>query len=259
MKYVLLVLSLWFSTTANAGVSAARLPNESFESAISRHLSDAQIQENGRSQDETAEHLRKPMSKVDFSETPELSSYDELVGIFNFIRDTRFLQTENPKFPRRLTWLYPDDGCYARAEVSTIEIASKAVALPKKVFAFGNLRARTNNSSSGFVSWWYHVAISYRVGAQAYILDPAIEAERPLTIEEWNNAIRGNSSYEVQYSICSAHTYDPTDGCSTPTQQSQEQIFGDQKSFLRREWSRLLQLHRKPEVELGENPPWSHH
>ncbi len=260
--FVTLLLALFASGSVFAkGLSAHRHFNETYEEARARHyfsqIFDLPIQGGaaGALRSITAESAKKPLKNLNINDLPNVGSYPDLENQFFYIRDTRFLTTENPAFPRRLTWLYPDDGCYARAEVAKIEIAEHGFMEPKKVFVFGNLSANSDNSPTGSVQWWYHVAAAYRVGSEAYVLDPALEPHRPLKLAEWNERVGGTHAY-VQYSICDKDAYDPNSDCYRPTPLSRTEALYEQKGFLQDEWDRLLELKRNPEKELGDFPPW---
>jgi hypothetical protein len=239
---------------AGRGVSAVRAPSESFESARLRNSHATIFDFDGLV---TPVDAKKPLRSLNISEIPEVSSYEELVQEFYYIRDTRFMQSDRPNFMRRMTWMYPDDGCYARAELASDFLQDHHYATPKKMFAFGNLHAKSTNSPSGDVSWWYHVAVTYRVKNVVYILDPALMPARPMTLQEWNDAI-GGARANVKYSICEAGTFDPDSDCERPDNMKEEDAEMNQREFFPLEWDRLLELNRDPVQELGNNPPWGH-
>ena len=174
---------------------------------------------------------------------------------FNRFRDERFLTSDTkPDFARRSSWLYPDDGCFARAALAIRNLSHWSYPVPKKVFAFGDLTVNTPNAIDGAVTWWYHVAPLVEVKGQKYVLDPAIEPHRPLKLEEWLAAMNSDpSSIEVQ--ICESGTYSPGDDCAKVTDGQEDYAIADQKNFLDQEWQRLLDLKREPDQELGEHPP----
>lgn len=260
-----ILLSILISGAALAsvpGISAVRNIGESYESARSRQLYKIRFKIPGTRWNDvqsitysTPERVKKPLQNVNFNDLPDVGSYSTLENYFKFIRDTRFITTEDPSFPRRPSWLYPDDGCYVRAEVAKNELVQSNLPAPKKLFVFGNLFAKSNNSPSGSVQWWYHVAVAYRVGDIAYVLDPSLEPTRPLKVQEWNVLVGGLSN-RVQYAICSAQTYDPTVDCNGSDVTMPEEALQEQKSFLPTEWDRLIELNRLPEKELGDLPPW---
>lgn len=259
---LMLVFGLSQGALARQGVSAVRFAHESYEMARDRHLFTKyfpiplpQVDTITTTRTITAEKLKKPLKNLDLREIPDVGSYADLENEFKYIRDTRFIETENPQFPRRLTWLYPDDGCYARAELAKDELVNHNFAKPKKLFVFGNLTAASANSPTGSVQWWYHVAVSYRVGDDVFVLDPALQPARPLKLTEWNNLVGGTQT-RVQYAICSAETFDPTVDCQKPTPMALEDAIAEQRTFLQDEWDRLLELKRNPEQELGNLPPW---
>lgn len=264
-SFIIIFLSLFFSGHVFAerlGTSAVRNTDETYEAARNRHLFEATFRVTGprlkqRSINRaiTAERAKKSLINLNLTEIPDVGSYADLENQFKYVRDTRFIETKDPSFPRRLTWLYPDDGCYARAEMAKLELMKQNFPAPKKLFVFGNLYAQSGNSPSGGVQWWYHVAVTYRVGADVYVIDPALEPARPLKLMEWNALVNGEST-RVQYSICAAETYDPTSDCYGSEELPADETLREQRSFLQDEWNRLLELNRLPEKELGDLPPW---
>lgn len=262
--FVIFFLSLWFSASASAiGLSPLRYSNESYEIARDRshfisklHFSRSRKIKNISEISGTApEDVKKPLGEMNTQEIEELGSYADLENEFKYIRDTRFIRTEDPSFPRRITWMYPDDGCYVRAEMMKYELVAHHAPTPKKIFVFGNLFATSMNSLTGTIHWWYHVAVAYRLGADVYVFDPSIEPRRPLKIQEWDNLIN-KEGMPIEYSVCSADTVDPTSDCYNPTPETHEDTISTQKIFLDNEWDRLIDLNRKPEEELGNLPPW---
>lgn len=236
-----------------AGISAIRKSSENYLEAKSRVINNKGFRFTLRSN--SAENYKKPLDRLDLNEVPELASYEVLESEFFRIRDERWLPSDQKDFPRRPTWLYPDDGCYARAEVAAYRLRETELPAPKKMFAFGNLIAFTDNSPSRQVEWWYHVAVAYRVQDTVYIFDPAIEPSRPLKLVEWHEAVGGNPA-RVRYSICSTYTFSPMDSCEETMALSREEVLLRQRYFFSAEWERLLELRRSPEKELGEEPPW---
>ncbi|HXH74876.1 MAG TPA: protein-glutamine glutaminase family protein [Bacteriovoracaceae bacterium] len=174
---------------------------------------------------------------------------------FEFIRDTRFLEwNRNGSFPRRSSWLYPDDGCYARAALANRNLFRLFVPIPSKVFAFGNLRVKTSNNPRGKVGWWYHVAPIVQVDGVKFVLDPAIEPQRPLELSEWLS--RMGTPQKIKVSICSSGAYAPRGDCLNETDGLEKRAENAQRHFLELEWKRLVKLGRTAEVQLGEHPPW---
>lgn len=256
-----LVLFVGLSASAfSSGLSARRKPNEPYEVARDRHTFNQSFTIPNQSVDSlgryvSAERAKKPLKQLDITQIPDVGSYPDLEREFFYVRDTRFIKTNDTSFPRRLTWMYPDDGCYARAELAKNELKAHNFPDPKKLFVFGSLRTPSKNSEVGYVQWWYHVAVTYRVGADVYVFDPAIEPLNPLKISEWNRLVGGEST-QVQYSICDANTYDPANDCNQPNPTSPDISLREQRQFLGAEWDRLVDLKRNPEKELGDSPPW---
>lgn len=182
-------------------------------------------------------------------------SVEDMQARFEQLRDERFLTTPTePEFPRRISWLYPADGCWTRASLFNRNAFRLFVPVPKKVFAFGNLRVKTSNSFSGVVGWWYHVAPIVEVNNVKYVLDPSIESERPLLLNEWLERM-GNPK-KIKVAICNSGTYQPGDSCDRETDGVEVTAEKHQKHYLSLEKQQLKKLGRNVEAELGDAPPW---
>ena len=246
----ILAFALSTSAFADAGISSIRLQGEDHVRAAER------ANNRTSSYSSTPQRISKRLRELDITPIPDVGSYPDLENQFKYVRDIRFIEDKRKNSLRRLTWLYPDDGCYARAEMAKHLLEENNFVEPKKIFVFGNLRAATKNAPGGFVEWWYHVAVIYRIDKTAYVFDPAINPARPLTLAEWNSAIGGGSSDRLQYAICDHNTFDPNQDCLSPQAKSKDFALDEQRMFLFPEWQRLLQLRRNPEKELGDFPPW---
>jgi hypothetical protein len=182
---------------------------------------------------------------------------------FASLRDQRTLRQRGsvsdlpPDFPRRISWMYPDDGCYARAHLMTHKSYAKIPMM--KLFIFGSLHAKTSNHPQGYVDWWYHVAPIVRIGDVMFILDPAIEPERPLTLDEWIDRCGGRSRV-TGLSICSNESYSPFSTCSGSSGRTSEDAAKStvEGTFLMAEYERQKRLKRQPSKVLGDQPPWAH-
>lgn len=245
----LIILFLILANTSAAfarGLSAKRNENETYQSLRQSFL----IQNSNR---QLPEGMKVELSKLDTSNVPEIADPELFLNSFAYLRDIRFMT--NDSFIRRMTWLFPDDGCYARAELQAQLTRERNLPAPAKIYAFGNLRASTRNTPSGYVSWWYHVSIAYKHKGIVYVWDPAIEPRAPLTIEQWGQRM-GSTRTRVEFALCNSKTFDPDHDCVNPTGVSRSSVLRDQAVFFKPEWSRLEYLGRNPVRELGDQPPW---
>lgn len=251
MKGLLFILALLLPMVgmAEEGVSAIRQPGRSYTEYIRPTPRASESWK--KAIDVAVKYRGASLRKV-----TEWESVEVMNERFKRIRDLRFLrERDRPDFLRRISWLYPDDGCYARSQLSNLNFADWEIPVPDKVFAFGDLAVDTPNSPHGSVSWWYHVAPIVQVQGVKYVLDPAIEPTRPLTLDEWLE--RQNSEPgEVKVSICRSGTYSPYSVCSRRIMETQTSALRDQIRLLGYEWERLEELGRDPERELGHEPPW---
>ncbi|KTD60855.1 protein-glutamine glutaminase family protein [Legionella shakespearei] len=245
-----------FSQSPEFTISPKRLTNETFKQAITRVKQQAPqgVIKSLRPR-ETPVGNKVLFKDMDFSSVPMVASYEELMHLFKVIRDSRFLHTmEKPDFARRISWLYPDDGCFARAALSGIKLESEQLQRPAKIFAFGDLMVQTKYSQEGYVTWWYHVSTAVNYMGTIYILDPALNPDSPMLVDEWYGRM-GNVA-ELTGAVCNTYTYDPFDGCFTADATSEAKAERNQERYLDWEWERVTDLGFDPVAFLGENPPW---
>ncbi|MGE4133848.1 MAG: protein-glutamine glutaminase family protein [Bdellovibrionales bacterium] len=233
--------------------SAHREPNQDYREFMSPLMRAMGV---GGGTKPNAVRMARRLSSGDLPHAVTWNSVAEMQTRFEYLRDRRFLhQLDKPHFDRRSSWLYPDDGCFARAALANRNMSEISVPIPNKVFAYGDLRVHTANAPGGTVTWWYHVAPIVEVEGQKYVLDPAIEPHHPLKLEDWLAQMSDNPD-QIEVSICESGTYVPGDDCSKKTNGVEEFAESDQQSYLEYEWDRLVDLGRQPERELGDNPPW---
>lgn len=181
---------------------------------------------------------------------------EQLQKGFEVLRDTQLQAADlaMPLFPRRLTWLYPDDGCFARAGLAGYILVDAGYPGPGNVFLFGDLTVKSANSPTGAVSWTYHVAPVVSVGTVTYVLDPAIDPKHPLTLDAWVAAQAPSAA--VTLSFCDQGSMDPNGACLDGDDPASLALNYLRQSYFEREWSRQGELGRVPQVVLGNAPPW---
>lgn len=261
LKMVLANLVLLaFTVTANAeliGISARRLPNESAEVAARRAYTVAlktgafMALKTGLS----AQDAMRPFKEIDLNSITTWPSKTLVSKSFEAVRDARMVEIPHkPEFPRRLSWLYPDDGCFARADLERKNFVERGLPAPQKILITGDLTVKTANAPGGSVAWWWHISQVVRVGNEVFVLDPAIEPSRPLPVREWLATMVANPD-EAQVAICSPYTYSIGNDCNELADQSASAL-SDQFHYLEYEWNRQIELGRDPNVVLGNSPPW---
>lgn len=246
---------------AASGRTQMRAPTRSWKDQSAKYLE--RFRGSRRSQVdslETASALdeARSLDHADLGSIPLITS-DELARAFVWMRDSRFLHASgDDEFLRRDSWLYPDDGCYARATLAARRMALLGLPSPKKIFIFGDLEIETSNSPDGKVWWWYHVAPTYRTGDGAdlaWVIDPAIAPRGPLPLQKWIQ-LQAQDAATAEVAICEIGTYEPGSSCLTPSPGDSDSAITDEQWFLDLEWGRQLDLGREPRAVLGEHPPW---
>lgn len=252
--------------------SALRHPGESGRQAYQRWLSRIRTHGvlpgdpfgggfPGNFQDDSPLSRAKPLREIqpnDLAPLPEWPT-SQYSRAFQKVRDTRFIRDPRKQgFLRRSSWLFPDDGCFARAGLAVQNLKRWGYQKPPgKVFIFGDLNVRTQNSPDGYVMWWYHVVPAMKTGNRVVVFDPAIEPSRPLMLEEWVKTMTPNAQ-SVTVAFCNPASYVPSSGCLDATDDDRV-AYEDQLMYLGLEWDRLIRLKRNPSKELGDFPPWLKH
>lgn len=199
------------------------------------------------------------LSNIDFNSLPDYKSFEVAMAVFQQVRDSQFLPDPDvPNILRRSSWLYPQDGCFARAQLVVSNIESMGMPLPKKLFIFGNLRVETPYSIKGSVSWWYHVVPVVRVGEHIIVFDPAIEAKHPLFLMDWirlQSVDLENLELDAEFSLCKYNTYSARSNCKAGDPIADRMARSSQKRFLRQERQNLKALNL-PEAFLFDKAPW---
>jgi len=252
-----IVLVSFFGPLALAQVSAARDPKisgaqylKAVRASLPKRISTEYPKVVVQASFSVSELATKTEQVVSFPESLNLHQ------MFNEIRDERFLSLDSkPEFPRRLSWLYPADGCFTRAEYMSRKLQGKGAPAPTKVYAFGSLRVATPNSASGIVTWWYHVVVGYKVDGQVMVFDPAIDPAAPLSLRTWLSGMVEDIS-NVKVSFCDANSFDPTSVCKAGDAITPESLLSQQRYYLELEWDNMLGLGKDPEKVLGNLPPW---
>lgn len=244
MKIYLLIFLIPLTVNAGEVLKAKRDPQKDFSVYEQRILND----KNSGSPVRLARYFTT-------AELPRATGWKEgsLQERFEYMRDIRFLKDGDGDL-RRSSWLYPDDGCWARAALAMRNLFQIYAPLPSKVFAFGNLKVATKNSPRGAVHWWYHVAPIVQVNGEKYVLDPSLEPIRPLKLSEWVGMM--GKPEKIKVAICGSGTYSPGDQCNKTSDGLELRAERAQFSYLREEERRLLRLGRETATELGDAPPW---
>jgi hypothetical protein len=239
--------------------SAVRYENETYEEAVRRH-SEIHRRRNPEAIDSaipSAQGSQVPVDRADLSRIPVWNDV-EITQHFERTRDLRFLATaDRPGFSRRLSWLYPDDGCYARAELVSSKADEWLHKRPYRIFSFGNLMVTSPNYPTGKVTWWYHtVPIVKRASTgEPVVFDAAIDPKRPIPWKQWLGLQVSNLN-DARVSVCDGNTYGPEHPCFGAPARTAEALSDERVRFLGREWSRQVEMLRDPLRVLGDFPPW---
>lgn len=198
--------------------------------------------------------------EIDLTKVPEIGGLEKLQAIFETYRDKRYLpDPEDATFLRRLSWMYPDDGCFARAELLARLSENDLNPAAAKLFVFGDLQAPTPNHPAGEVRWWYHVAAAYRIGSELFVMDPSVEPKKPITDREWGERVgdRGTDGRtSLEWSLCATRAIDPGADCRNPMEESEGYVKRMLAPYLEAERDRAVELGRVANDVLGDLPPW---
>jgi hypothetical protein len=201
--------------------------------------------------EEPIESLELPAA--DYSNVPSWT-WENISNCFAFARDVRWLKMDgDPNFSRRASWLYPDQGCEARAEIICYRAGLALLKKPYKAFVSGNLKVTTDNAPPGktYVTWGYHIAPIVKSSAtgNVWVLDPSVDAWMPLRIDTWLSRINGAAASVI--------VKDPRSWGASGTATIDRAIEEMESTWLKKEWDRQVALGRDPKKVLGDSPPWA--
>ena len=264
--------------TALADCNSATPPKGDFQSFVAtcraRAASTRGRPESARSlstaQETDVYASRTTVDGLNFADVPTWSDAD-IIAEFESARDDRYLTQTEPlesSFERRMSWLYPDDGCFARAEQVDVRVAQVGKTRPYKLFAFADrnhlLRVYTDNAPEGVVNWWYHVVpIVKNSAGEPIVLDPAVSPCEPLPYKKWlalmvdDMASYDDLAHGNGVALGDSWSYGPYSLTSGEEPHSAESLYDLQGNYLYLEWLRQTDLGRDPNRVLGANPPWS--
>jgi hypothetical protein len=209
-------------------------------------------------------NVRKSFSELDFGALPDWGSREAIDRAFVVLRGERFLfQRDMPDFARRISWLFPNDGCFARAYTGAQLLRDKGLSELRQVFIFDAkilAKPKWRYGHPNGLPWNYHVALAARAGSEVFVLDPATELERILPLQEWLDRFVVDRQ-GMNASICGPLTFGPNADCAmespssatpggkTPAQWAEHFVF--------LEWNALGTQGHDPRKLLGDNPPWT--
>lgn len=202
-----------------------------------------------------------PVAQANFTGVPTWSNA-RIREEFRRTRDVRFMTAEeDPNFNRRNSWMFPDNGCFARSEMVASMSGDRGFPKPYKLFSFATvnngLRVATSNHPTGFVNWNWHVVpiVKSANDGQYYVLDPAIDPTRPLQWQAWLYRQVSNLDM-VRVVVGDSNAYDLYSFVTGGENRRDDAYDALHLLFLEQEWDRQEQLLRDPYVVLGEKPPW---
>lgn len=182
--------------------------------------------------------VRVRYHQLDLSIVPEYGSPEELKEAFEFIRDTKFLTYKG--IERKIPWLFVKEFCHVRAQHAINELEAAGYIKPQKIFLHGilNIENKYFKLKEGEMIW-QHIAPIVKLENEHYVLDPAINNQRPLTLHEWISSM--TTDYEkIMVAVCSGDTYIQSSSCYNPDPNDikvQKQFAIDTEWALRFEWN----------------------
>jgi hypothetical protein len=256
------LFNLFSALSVSAGeISSSRNPGEDWTVALARQdrlLAPAMASRWAQPSGATALRMARTWGQgVSLESLPSWGgSLQDLQWAFERMRDEKFyVHSSRPDFLRRSTWLYPNDGCFARAVHAARSFSRMSFPRPGKIFAFGNLRVKTKYDPRGAAHWWFHVAAAFRFGETAWVLDPSVDPIRPRTLPDWLSLI-SKQPFQVRVTACDTFAYLPRHLCVGGSERQERGFHRHQGLFLPKEWNRLRALRMNPEHLLADDQLW---
>lgn len=249
---ILLFAFVGFSVSADT-LSMSAIRNEKIDYTVYEKKASLSITGIRKSQIETALSSARLFGSTPVPQVSSWESIEAMEKLFLEARDKRWLEYAGRSL-RRIPWMYPDDGCFARAGLLNKYFFQLKKTIPAKIFAFGNLSVTSPFSLKRRVGWWYHTAPIVSVSGQKYVLDPSVELSRPLPLEDWLR--RMGEPSQIKIAICSSGTFLPVDDCKTNSDGTEARASSAKAYYLSKEEKRVRNLNLNASEVLGDNPPW---
>lgn len=217
--------------------------------------------------DPTVRQSSVPFPSLNLSSLPELppeyGPTEDFLSAFEARRDERFLDDPDPRhgdFPRRITWLYAPQGCYARALLMAQGLESMGLERPLTIFVFplnpGEwLHFDTPWVPGGSVEWGFHVAPVVLSQGALTVLDPALDPHAPMPVEDWLLTMLPTVA-DAGVAICGPYALLPDSSCWNSPASNDKRVYYDENPLMVKEWSMVERLGYDPEEVLGDTPPW---
>lgn len=207
----------------------------------------------------------RPLSTFSFNDSElstedlvQVDKWEQLQSMFESARDRRNLRwLQMPKFPRRTTFLYPQDGCFLRAALMNRSLKAYSHVPLHKIYVFGNLMTKSIYDSDGEIYWYFHVALAVNFQNEVYVIDPSLDHYGPISLGKWLSKM-DVSKETAEIRICDSNSYTPYDRCVGGHGILEEKQSADHlQYYLAEEWNNLFYLGFRPEILLDNRPPWS--
>ena len=215
------------------------------------------------------------MSNVDFTGVPQWTD-EQIMAQFTATRDLRYMYDGGVPVPdeeRRISWLYPDDGCFARAEQVVGLVDDAGLEKPYKLWAFDlrwslRLHVDTDNDPDGYVDWnWHVVPLVKNSAGEPVVLDAALSPCEPLPWQDWlalmvddvNKFDDDSEDFKVAVSDYNAYlpNDDVLDNVPGHAVHRPESLDDEELYYLGAEWYRqVTELSRNADEMFGDNPVW---
>jgi len=212
----------------------------------------------------TPRDIKVPLSLIDFSDVPEWS-LAQLNEAFIKVRDERFLFMDCDNTPRRIPWMFAENGCYLRAALVRKKFKEWNLPKIKKLFIFGEMKFSTHVKLNDTVSFRDHVACVVRVKDETYVIDPPVSFDKPLLLRDWTNLLFSKSDTKFcKLSLASEFTL--SHNCPVNTKNEHEEVGMKDgvirdinfftENFLQKEKAYLLSKNINIKEALGDSPIW---
>ncbi|OFZ19125.1 MAG: hypothetical protein A2X94_10285 [Bdellovibrionales bacterium GWB1_55_8] len=155
----------------------------------------------------TAISVSVPLGELQFHLVPEWKDLSSVEQGFRMIRDAAILKVGSELRP--IPWNNIGDGCWPRAALASGLLENAGLRRPAKLFVFGPLYVSTVNHAAG---WWYHVVPIVAAEGRVFVLDPAVNPDRPQTLDEFMSRIIADPD-DATLSICNPFAYLPWSMC----------------------------------------------
>lgn len=186
----------------------------------------------------TAAGLAHALSLVSPWSGGDLSSFKETVFPAALDHFLAWRHDDGAIYQRKIPWLFFENGCFARAEALNRHLVQSYRQSPLQKFFI--IFPEPEDPAAPYVS--FHVTNVARIGNEAWIVDPSVDASGPIALPHYLDMLAGSAEQreQLKIAVCSPDTFYDTNSCTDPKPYDADLLRSLTTGLLDTEWQQVV-------------------